>query len=86
MWLYVTEKEKDAERMLNEVLVPALNREARELRDRLPIGSARECAKKLAAYGKVGAQRIYLWPLADELEQIKIFMKQVVAMIDEEIK
>jgi alkanesulfonate monooxygenase SsuD/methylene tetrahydromethanopterin reductase-like flavin-dependent oxidoreductase (luciferase family) len=82
MWMYVTEEEKESERMLHEVLAPALNRPVAELRERLPIGSARSCAEKLAAYQKVGVQRVYLWPLADELEQIKIFMEQVAPMID----
>jgi alkanesulfonate monooxygenase SsuD/methylene tetrahydromethanopterin reductase-like flavin-dependent oxidoreductase (luciferase family) len=86
MWLYVTEKESDSERMLNEVLAPALNRPVAELRERLPIGSAQNCAEKLAAYRKVGVQRVYVWPLANELEQIEIFMRQVVPLIDGMIK
>lgn len=86
MWLYITEEERDAERMLNEVLAPALNRPVAELRQRLPIGPARECAEKLAAYHDAGAMRVYLWPIADELEQIKIFMGQVAPLIDAKIK
>ena len=86
MWLYITEEQKDSERMLNEVLAPALNRPVAELRERLPIGSAQDCAEKLSAYQNVGVQRIYLWPLADELEQIKIFMRQVAPLIDGNIK
>ena len=81
MWFYITEEEKEAERILNEILAPAINRPVAELRERLPIGSALSCAEKLAAYQRVGVQRIYLWPLADELEQIQIFMKQVVTLI-----
>jgi hypothetical protein len=86
MWLYITEDEREAERMLREVLALALNRPVAELRERLPIGSARDCAKKLAEYQKVGVQRVYLWPLADELEQIKIFMGEVVPLIKAEIE
>jgi alkanesulfonate monooxygenase SsuD/methylene tetrahydromethanopterin reductase-like flavin-dependent oxidoreductase (luciferase family) len=86
MWLYVTDKESDSERMLNEVLAPALNRPVAELRERLPIGSAQNCAEKLVAYQKVGVQRVYIWPLANELEQIEIFMRQVVPLIDGMIK
>jgi alkanesulfonate monooxygenase SsuD/methylene tetrahydromethanopterin reductase-like flavin-dependent oxidoreductase (luciferase family) len=86
MWLYITEEDRDAERMLNEVLAPALSRSASELRQRLPIGPAQECAEKLAAYHNSGAMRVYLWPIADELEQIKIFMEQVAPLIDEKIK
>jgi alkanesulfonate monooxygenase SsuD/methylene tetrahydromethanopterin reductase-like flavin-dependent oxidoreductase (luciferase family) len=83
MWFYVTEEERDSERILSEVLSPALNRPVAELRERLPIGSAGDCAAKLAAYQKVGVQRIYLWPLADELEQIKIFKQQVMPRIED---
>jgi probable F420-dependent oxidoreductase len=86
MWLYVTEDQKEAERMLSEVLAPALNRPIDELRQRLPIGPAQRCAEKLAAYQQVGVQRIYLWPLANEVEQIKIFMDQVAPSIQPEIK
>jgi len=86
MWLYITEDEEVAERVLNEVLAPALNRPVEELRERLPIGSAQSCAEKLAAYQKVGVQRVYLWPLAEELNQIKIFMSQVVPLIEGKIK
>lgn len=82
MWMYITEEESEAERILNEVLAPALNRPVAELRERLPIGSRLKCAEKLAAYQKVGVQRIYLWPIADELEQIEIFMQQVVPLIE----
>jgi probable F420-dependent oxidoreductase len=82
MWLYITEDERGAERVLSEVLAPALNRPVTELKERLPIGSAKDCAKKLAAYQKVGVQRIYLWPLADEVEQIKIFMGDVVPLME----
>lgn len=86
MWIYVTEEESDADRMLNEVLAPALNRPVPELRERLPIGSAQNCAEKLAAYQSVGVQRVYLWPVADELEQIQIFMEQVAPLIDRKVK
>ena len=82
MWLYISEKESEAERMLHEILAPALNRPVGELRERLPIGSALHCARKLAAYQHVGVQRIYLWPLANELEQIRIFKRQVEPLID----
>jgi alkanesulfonate monooxygenase SsuD/methylene tetrahydromethanopterin reductase-like flavin-dependent oxidoreductase (luciferase family) len=86
MWLYITEEERDSERMLNEVLAPALNRPVAELRERLPIGTAQDCAEKLAAYHNVGVQRVYLWPLTNELAQIKVFMRQVVPLIDGKIK
>jgi len=85
MWMYITEEESDTDRMLNDILAPALNRPALELRERLPIGSALHCAEKLAAYQKVGVHRVYLWPLTNELEQIKIFMEKVAPLIDRKV-
>ena len=86
MWLHITENEREAERMLQEVLAPAINRPVDELRERLPIGSAQKCAEKLAAYQRVGVQRIYLWPLAEEVKQIQIFMERVALLIHEQSK
>jgi alkanesulfonate monooxygenase SsuD/methylene tetrahydromethanopterin reductase-like flavin-dependent oxidoreductase (luciferase family) len=83
MWFYVTEDDREAERILAEVLAPALNRPVQELRQRLPIGSARDCARKLTAYQTAGAQRMYLWPVADELKQVEIFINQVAPWIGE---
>jgi alkanesulfonate monooxygenase SsuD/methylene tetrahydromethanopterin reductase-like flavin-dependent oxidoreductase (luciferase family) len=84
MWMYITESEREAERILTEVLGPALNRPVHELRQRLPIGSAKESAKKLRAYRDAQAQRIYLWPLFDEAKQIRIFMEEVAPLITPE--
>jgi alkanesulfonate monooxygenase SsuD/methylene tetrahydromethanopterin reductase-like flavin-dependent oxidoreductase (luciferase family) len=82
MWLYVTEKRRDAERILAEVLASLLNRSVEELRDlRLPIGSAEQCAERISAYADAGAQRIFVWPLADELRQLELFREGVVPLI-----
>ena len=75
LWLYVAEDERVAERMLSKVMAPALKRPVEELRQGLPIGPAGDCAEKLKAYAEAGAKRVYLWPSADELEQIRIFME-----------
>jgi alkanesulfonate monooxygenase SsuD/methylene tetrahydromethanopterin reductase-like flavin-dependent oxidoreductase (luciferase family) len=48
----------------------------------LPIGSAEECAAKLSAYARAGAQRVFLWPLADEREQLEVFSERVVPLLD----
>ena len=72
-WLYVTESRREAEHMLTDVLAPMLNRSPDTLRD-LPIGSAEACAERLHAYG---TERIFLWPLADELRQLERFRESV---------
>lgn len=82
MWLYVTEARRDAERMLAEVLAPMLNRPIAALRDlALPIGSAEQCAERISAFQEAGAERIFVWPLADELHQIERFREDVVPLV-----
>jgi alkanesulfonate monooxygenase SsuD/methylene tetrahydromethanopterin reductase-like flavin-dependent oxidoreductase (luciferase family) len=82
MWLYVTEARPDAERMLREVLAPVLGRPIDELRDlALPIGSAEQCAERISAYRDAGAERIFVWPLADDVVQLERFRTEVVPLV-----
>jgi alkanesulfonate monooxygenase SsuD/methylene tetrahydromethanopterin reductase-like flavin-dependent oxidoreductase (luciferase family) len=81
MWCYVTEDRARAEAMLADVLAPLLNRPVEPLRSILPIGSAEECAVKLLAYERAGAQRVFLWPLADDRAQLEVFRERVVPLI-----
>ena len=84
MWCYVTEDRARAEAMLADLLAPLLNRPVEQLRSILPIGSAEECGQKVLAYERAGAQRIFLWPLADERAQLEMFRERVVPLIDGE--
>jgi alkanesulfonate monooxygenase SsuD/methylene tetrahydromethanopterin reductase-like flavin-dependent oxidoreductase (luciferase family) len=82
MWLYMTEDRRDAERILRDVLAPLLNRSVEELRAlALPIGSAEQCAQRIRAYRDAGAERIFVWPLADDLRQLELFMERVVPLV-----
>ena len=80
-WLHITESRRDADRMRTDVLAPLLGRRPETLRD-LPIGSAGECAERLGAYAAAGAQRIFLWPLKDELDQLHRFREAVVPLLN----
>ena len=83
MWLYVCDARRDAERMLGDVLAPMLNRPVEALRDlALPIGSATQCAERISAFRDAGAERIFVWPLADELHQLERFREDVVPLVD----
>ena len=84
MWCYVTEDRARADAVLADVLAPMLNRPVEQLRETLPIGSAEECALRLRAYDRAGAQRIFLWPLAHEREQLEVFRERVVPLLDSE--
>jgi alkanesulfonate monooxygenase SsuD/methylene tetrahydromethanopterin reductase-like flavin-dependent oxidoreductase (luciferase family) len=80
-FFYVTEDRSEAQRILTEVVSPALNRPAEELAQRLPIGPADECAEKLAAYRSAGVQSVYLWPTGDDLRQLEMFWDRVVPLV-----
>lgn len=77
IWTYVTEDKAAAERAFTDVLGPMLNRPIDELKDRLLIGSAEHCAEMLSAYAEAGAQHAFVWPIADELEQLDRFQERV---------
>ena len=72
MWSWITEDERDAERVLRDVLAPRLGRDPDDLRDRLCIGSAERCAELLSRYEEAGCERVHLWPLGDEPRQIEL--------------
>jgi len=82
MWLYVTDRRRDAERMLADVLAPIVNRPLEGLRElALPIGSAEQCAERISAFADAGAQRVFVWPLADELRQLELFRERVMPLV-----
>jgi alkanesulfonate monooxygenase SsuD/methylene tetrahydromethanopterin reductase-like flavin-dependent oxidoreductase (luciferase family) len=82
MWLYVSEARRDAERMMRQVLAPMLGRPIEALRElALPIGSAEQCAERIAEYQEAGAERVFVWPLADELHQLERFRQDVVPLV-----
>ena len=72
MWTWITEDEAEAERVLADVLAPILRREPDELRGRLCIGPAGECAELLSRYAEAGCERVHLWPLGDEPRQVEL--------------
>jgi alkanesulfonate monooxygenase SsuD/methylene tetrahydromethanopterin reductase-like flavin-dependent oxidoreductase (luciferase family) len=77
-WLSITEDRTGAERMLADVLAPMVNRPVEELRSlSLPIGPAELCAERLEAFADAGVQRVFLWPLGDELRQLELFRERV---------
>jgi alkanesulfonate monooxygenase SsuD/methylene tetrahydromethanopterin reductase-like flavin-dependent oxidoreductase (luciferase family) len=81
-WMYITEDADRAERMLTDVLAPMLNRPVEALRAlALPIGPAEVCAERIGAFADAGAQRIFLWPLGDEVTQLELFRDRVAPLV-----
>lgn len=81
-FFHVTDDEAEAERIVRDRLAPTLGRPADELAERLPIGTADSCAETLAAYESAGLQRAFLWPVEDELEQLRRFRELVVPAVE----
>ena len=81
MWCYVTDDRTKADRMMSDVLVPIIRRKASELRGRVLIGSFEECAEILRAYKEAGLQRVLIWPIADEMQQLRLFTEEVVPLV-----
>jgi alkanesulfonate monooxygenase SsuD/methylene tetrahydromethanopterin reductase-like flavin-dependent oxidoreductase (luciferase family) len=82
MWTWITESRVDRERVLADVLAPLLKRDVDELRDRVCVGSAGQCAELLSRYASAGCQRVYLWPLGDEPRQIELAAAEVAPRIN----
>ena len=82
MWFHIADDHDDAERVLQERLLPYVRRPADELRSRLSFGPADEFAGKLRALADAGVQRVYVWPLVDEIEQLERFATAVRPAID----
>ena len=82
MFMYVTESKSAAERVLSQTLVTFLHRPVEQLRERLLVGAPEACAEKLAAYRAAGVQRVFVWPVEDEVDQLSVFQKKVAPLVD----
>jgi alkanesulfonate monooxygenase SsuD/methylene tetrahydromethanopterin reductase-like flavin-dependent oxidoreductase (luciferase family) len=81
-WMYITESANEADRILADVLGPTVKRPVEELRElSLPIGPAEVCAERLAAFARAGAERLFVWPLADPVKQLELFREWVVPLV-----
>ncbi|HSK95324.1 MAG TPA: LLM class flavin-dependent oxidoreductase [Euzebyales bacterium] len=73
MWLHVAGDQREADRVLTEVLAPALGRDAHDLAGRLPVGTPDHCIRLLRGYAAAGAQQVLLWPVHDPITQLHTF-------------
>lgn len=81
-WAYVTEDRATEERILCDVLGPLTGRPAEALAAlALPIGPAERCAERIAAFRDAGAQRLFIWPLGDEVAQLERFAGRVIPLV-----
>jgi alkanesulfonate monooxygenase SsuD/methylene tetrahydromethanopterin reductase-like flavin-dependent oxidoreductase (luciferase family) len=82
MWCYITDDATDAERVLRERVVPTVHRPEETLRERLPIGPPELFADKLEAFAAAGVEEVFIWPVADEVAQIKRFWHEVRPLVE----
>jgi alkanesulfonate monooxygenase SsuD/methylene tetrahydromethanopterin reductase-like flavin-dependent oxidoreductase (luciferase family) len=77
MWFYITDDAAVADRIIRQRMVPTIHRPEKLLRDRLPVGPAELFAQKLSAFARAGVQRVFLWPVGDEADQLELFWNTV---------
>ena len=83
MWCYITDDPHDAERVLRDRVVPTVHRPEEMLRERLPIGPPELFAEKLTAFANAGVQRVFIWPVADEVHQLERFWNEVRPLVED---
>ena len=81
MWTWITESQREADRVLRDVLAPLLKREPDELAPQVCVGPAERCAELLAGYARAGCERVHLWPLGDEPRQIELAASDVLPAV-----
>jgi probable F420-dependent oxidoreductase len=81
MWFHITDDRAEAETIYTERLLPTIRRPEEQIRDRLPVGSAERVTEKLLAFEEAGVQRVYLWPVTDEVTQIQRFAQEVAPVV-----
>ncbi len=81
MWAWITDKRSDAERVLSGVVGPLVKKDPAELRGRICVGSAHECAELLSRYARAGCQRVHFWPVGDERRQVELIAAEVMPRV-----
>jgi probable F420-dependent oxidoreductase len=81
MWCYVTDDDREADRVLLERVAPAIHRSEDVLRARLAIGRPERIADKLTAFAQAGVRRVFIWPVDDEISQLERFAAQVLPSV-----
>ena len=80
MFSYVTDDPREIDRAVRQKLGPAIGRTPEELAGKLLMGTAQECAHRVRSYAAAGVQRIFIWPAADEIQQLRIFAERVMPL------
>ena len=81
MWAWITGSRPEADRVLSGIVAPLVRRHPAELRGRICVGSAAECAELLSRYARAGCQRVHFWPVGDEPRQLELIAGEVMPQV-----
>ncbi len=81
MWAWITGSRSQADRVLSGIIAPLVRRDPAELRGRICVGPAGECAELLSRYARAGCQRVHFWPVGDERRQIELIAGEVMPQV-----
>jgi alkanesulfonate monooxygenase SsuD/methylene tetrahydromethanopterin reductase-like flavin-dependent oxidoreductase (luciferase family) len=79
-WAYVTDDPGTAGARL-QMVASMLKRDPDEIRKQVLIGDAEHCAALLRAYADAGVATVFVWPVADPVEQVRRFGEEVAPMV-----
>jgi len=79
-WVYVTDDAAE-ERAVTEQLSRMLRRPIEDVEGRLPIGSPAACLDLLGRYQRAGLDRVLLWPLKGEVDQLERVAAEIIPQL-----
>ena len=79
-WCRVTRDDAEARSVIDR-LSGMLHRSVDEVVDRLPVGPVARCVDLLGRYQEAGLQRVLLWPVGDEVEQLERVAREVIPQL-----
>ena len=79
-WMYLTDDATEA-RAVNERLSQMLRRPIDEIEGHLPVGSPAACLDLLGAYRDAGLQRVSVWPMKDEVQQLERVAAEIIPLL-----
>jgi alkanesulfonate monooxygenase SsuD/methylene tetrahydromethanopterin reductase-like flavin-dependent oxidoreductase (luciferase family) len=79
MWFHIDPRQADA--VLESRLAARIHRPVDELRERLAFGSAALVQHLVASYQEAGLEWMFVWPVADELDQLRRFRDEVMVAL-----
>jgi alkanesulfonate monooxygenase SsuD/methylene tetrahydromethanopterin reductase-like flavin-dependent oxidoreductase (luciferase family) len=75
MYLHLTDDPAEASSVLGMLVSP--HQAPADLRDRSLVGTPSDCVRKLRLLQAAGAQEVFVWPIRDEVKQLRRFADEV---------